>query len=151
VIVGESRVSRCVMGRLERGEEVVAALRDLARLERIDAGFVRAHGAVEAAELAAYDPAARRYVFAGALAGAAELVSLSGNLSLEDGAPEVRLWAVLSAAPAAGGPRELASGLLAGARAIYVEFAVDVFDDGDLERRLDGGTGLALWRAPRRR
>jgi predicted DNA-binding protein with PD1-like motif len=149
VIAGESGATRCVMGRLEGGEEVVAGLRELARLERIDAGFVRGQGAVEAAELARYDAAARAYVPARAVPGAAELVSLQGNVSLEGGAPQVRLWAVLAPAPGDGGA--LAAGLLLRARVVYVEFAVDVYDDGDLERRPDAVTGLALWRPPRRR
>jgi predicted DNA-binding protein with PD1-like motif len=159
MISGESRPTRCVMGRLEAGEDVVAALRELARFERIDAGFVRAQGAVEAATLARYDADARGYVPAGAVPGAAELVSLQGNVSLEAGVPEVRLWAVLAVPPveraeaarADGRPMAVHAGMLVGARAAYVEFAIDVYDEGDLERRPDAATGLALWRPPRRR
>jgi predicted DNA-binding protein with PD1-like motif len=151
VISGESKPSRCVMGRIERGEEVVEALRALARFERIDAGFVRAQGSISAAELARYDPAARAYVWAGLVPGDAELASLLGNVSLEGGAPEVRAWAVLAPAPGPGAPVGTVAGLLWSARANYVEFAIDVYDDGDLERRPDGVTGLALWRPPRRR
>lgn len=152
MITGETQVTRCVMGRVEQGEEVVAALRQLVRFERIDAGFVRGQGAVEAAELARYDPVARGYVSAGTLPGTSELVSLQGNVSLEAGRSDVRLWAVLAPAPAAGTMRaELAAGLLLSARAHYVELAIDVYDDGDLERRDDAATGLRLWRAPRRR
>jgi predicted DNA-binding protein with PD1-like motif len=140
------------MGRIERGEEVVAQLRSLARFEKIDAGFVRAHGAIEAAELARYDGALRGYVGTTGVSGASELVSLEGNVSLEGGAPDVRLWAVLVPAPPdPGAPAPIAAGLLVRARAVYVEFAIDVFDDGDLERRPDPATGLPLWRAPRRR
>jgi predicted DNA-binding protein with PD1-like motif len=140
------------MGRLEHGEEVVSQLRALARFEKIDAGFVRAQGAVEAVELARWDAAARRYAGAPAIAGAAELASLQGSVSLEGGAPDVRLWAVL--APSAldpAGPATVAAGLLVRARVVYVEFAIDVYDDGDLERRPDPATGLPLWRPPRRR
>jgi len=151
VISGESRTTRCVMGRVERGEEVVAALRALARFEKIDAGFVRAQGAVEDAQLSAYDAAARGYVASGGLAGPAELVSLQGSVALEGGTPDVRLWAVLAAGAGAGVRREIAAGLLVRARAVYVEFAIDVYDEGDLERRDDPDTGLALWRPPRRR
>jgi len=150
VISGESRATRCVMGRVERGEEVVAALRALARFEKIDAGFVRAQGAVEDAQLSTYDAAARGYVESGGLAGPAELASLQGSVALEGGMPDVRLWAVLAAARPGARP-EIAAGLLVRARAVYVEFAIDVYDEGDLERRDDSDTGLALWRPPRRR
>ncbi len=139
------------MGRIERGEEVVAALRALARFENIDAGFVRAQGAIEEAELAAYDGARRGYVPAGELAGPAELVSLQGNVSLEGGTPDVRLWAVLAVDWRAQAPPRLTAGFLVRAQAVYVEFAIDVYDDGDLERLADPSTGVPLWRPPRRR
>lgn len=153
MISGEARHTRCVMGRLEKGEEVVRGLADLARFERIDAGFVRAQGAVEDAELSVYDAASRSYAplgLAGSVVRPAELVSLLGNVSLRDGAPEVRLWAVL-AVPQPGAAPAVVGGLLVRAAAVNVEFAIDVCDDGDLDRRLDPATGLALWRPPRRR
>jgi predicted DNA-binding protein with PD1-like motif len=145
VIAGEGAVTRCVMGRIEAGEEVVAALRELARMERIDAGFVRGQGAVSEAEVARYDATARAYVPA-AVTGPAELVSLQGSVSLEAGAPAPWLWALL--APEEGPP---VAGRLVRARAVHVEVAVDVLDEGDLERRPDPVTGLPLWRPPRRR
>jgi predicted DNA-binding protein with PD1-like motif len=146
VIAGESAYTRCVMGRVEAGEEVVAALRELARVERIDAGLVRGHGAVSGAALARYDAAARAYVPAAEVDGPAEVVSLQGSVSLEAGVAAPWLWAVL--APASGPP---VAGRLVSARAVHLEFAVDVLDDGDLERRPDPATGLPLWRPPRRR
>jgi predicted DNA-binding protein with PD1-like motif len=152
MIAGESKHTRVVMGRLEKGEPVVQRLVDLARFEKIDCGFVRAQGAVEEIFLERYDEAARGYVpltTAGGADGPWELVSLQGNLSLRAGQPEARLWAVL-ATSLGGRPRVLA-GFLAAAVALYVEFAIDVCDDGDLERRDDAVTGLALWRPPRRR
>jgi predicted DNA-binding protein with PD1-like motif len=140
------------MGRLEAGEPVVEGLAELARFERIDAGFVRAQGVVEAPALARFDPRGRRYTPLAAppdAGGPWELVSLAGNVSLLHGAPDVRVWAVL-AGGAEGDPRVVA-GLLLRARAVYVEFAIDVWDDADLERRDDPVTGLPLWRPPRRR
>lgn len=152
MITGEAKHTRCVMGRLEKGEEVVDALLGVARFERIDAGFVRAQGSVESIELLRYDGVGRRYVphaRAGGIDGAWELVSLQGSVSLLRGAPDVRVWAVISAAP--GGVPQVLAGLLGSARALFVEFAIDVCDDGDLERRDDPVTGLPLWRPPRRR
>lgn len=146
MIAGESVTTRCVMGRVEQGEELVAALRELARLERIDAGFVRGHGTVAGAALSRYDPAARAYVAAGGVEGPAELVSLQGSVSLEDGVATPWLWVVL--APAGAVP---VAGRLVSARVVHVELVVDVLDDGDLERRPDAATGLPLWRPPRRR
>ncbi len=151
MITGEARHTRCVMGRLESGEEVVEALRELARFERVDAGFVRAQGVVEGAEVSLYDGESRRYERAGSIAGTAELVSLDGNVSLLAGAPEVRLWAVLAIGAAGKGLPSVTAGLLSRARAVYVEFVVDVYDEGDLERREDSVQAPPLWRPPRRR
>ncbi len=152
MIVGEAKQTRVVMGRLEKGEAVVEKLVELARFEKIDCGFVRAQGVVEEIFLERYEEASRAYVpltMAGGADGPWELVSLEGSLSLRDGQPDARLWAVI-ATSLSGRPRVLA-GRLAAAKAIYVEFAVDVCDDGDLERRDDPVTGLPLWRPPRRR
>jgi predicted DNA-binding protein with PD1-like motif len=152
VIVGEAKPTRVVMGRLELGDPVVEKLAEIARFEKIDCGFVRGQGAVEAISLERYDPGAQGYVplvTAGGVDGPWELVSLQGNVSLRAGQPEARLWAVLAAAP--GGSTCVLAGRLTAARAVYVEFAVDVCDDGDLERRHDPVTGLDLWRPPRRR
>jgi predicted DNA-binding protein with PD1-like motif len=146
VIVGESAYTRCVMGRLEAGEEVLAAVRELARAERIDAAFVRGHGTLAAVELARWEPGARVWAPAGGVTGPAELVTLQGSISLEEGVAAPWLWALV--APAAGAPL---GGRLLSARVIHVELAVDVLDDGDLERRPDAATGLPLWRPPRRR
>ena len=152
MITGEAKHTRCVMGRLERGEPVVESLVELARFEKIDAGFVRAHGCVENVELRRYDLPLRGYerlAAGGSWDGPWELASLAGNVSLLNGAPDVRLWAVLGTS-AVGRPEVLA-GLLGRATAVYVEFAIDVLDDADLERRDDAVTGLPLWRPPRRR
>lgn len=152
MIAGEATHTRCVMGRLEAGEPVLEALAELARFEKIDAGFLRAQGAVEAPELSRFDPRARRYdplPAPGAEGDVWELVSLHGNVSLLAGVPDVRVWAVLAGAPA--GVPQVAAGRLVRARAVYVEFAIDVCDDADLERRDDAVTGLPLWRPPRRR
>ncbi len=152
MISGEAKATRVVMGRLELGEPVVDGLAQLARFEKIDAGFVRAQGAIEAVQLLRYDAARKRYVplaSVGGIDGPWELVSLQGSISLLRGQPDVRVWAVVAAAPA--GVPLVYGGRLGGARAVYVEFAVDVCDDGDLERKDDAATGLPLWRPPRRR
>ncbi len=152
MISGEAKVARCVMGRFEAGEEVVESLVALARFEKIDAGFVRGNGVVEDVRLERWDAARRAYVplaSVGSVDGPWELVSLQGNLSLQDGVPVVRVWAVVAAE--LGGRPQLLGGFLGSARAVFVELAVDVWDDGDLERRPGPALGLPLWRTPRRR
>jgi predicted DNA-binding protein with PD1-like motif len=151
VIVGETKLTRVLVGRLERGEELHEALLEMARIERVDAAFVRGQGALDLAELDAYDPEARGYFAPVRLEGALELASLSGFVSLRRGAPDVRLHAVVAWPRADPGPPAATAGLLVRGRVVAVELALDVYDDGDLDRLDDPATGLALWRTPRRR
>jgi predicted DNA-binding protein with PD1-like motif len=152
MIVGETKQTRVVLGRLEKGDAVAEKLLELARFEKIDCGFVRAQGVVEEIFLERYEEASRAYVPLATVGGADgpwELVSLQGSLTLRDAQPDVRLWAVIATSLSAR-PRVLA-GRLAAATAIWVEFVVDVCDGADLERRDDPVTGLPLWRLPWRR
>jgi predicted DNA-binding protein with PD1-like motif len=152
MIVGETTCTRVLVGRLEPGEWLHEALLEIARLERVDAAFVRGQGIVELVELDLWDPARRGYGAPLRLEGALELASLSGTISLRGGAPDVRLHAVVAWPQLEAAPPPCAGGLLARARAVSVELALDVYDDGDLDRAVDDPvTGLPLWRTPRRR
>lgn len=146
MIVGETKLTRVLVGRLEAGEWLHDALLEIARLERVDAAMVRGQGIVDLAELDLWDPALKGYGAPLRLSGPLELASLSGSVSLRGGAPDVRLHAVVA------GPTACAGGRLARGRAVAVELALDVYDDGDLDRSVDDPvTGLPLWRTPRRR
>ena len=144
-----TRATRVVVGRVEAGAELHAALLEAARWERIDAAAVRGPGVVEEAALAVYDPGARAHAAAESVDGVAELASLSGTVSLRDGVPDLVLHAVL--ARAGEGRTEVSAGLLLRARAVAVEFTMEVWDECTLDRREDPATGLALWAPPGRR
>lgn len=152
MIVGETKLTRVLVGRLEAGEWLHDALLEIARLERVDAAMVRGQGIVDVAELELWEPARKAYGAPLRLSGALELASLSGSVSLRGGAPDVRLHAVVAGPRAEAGPPACAGGRLARGRAVVVELALDVYDDGDLDRSVDDPvTGLPLWRTPRRR
>jgi predicted DNA-binding protein with PD1-like motif len=145
VISTQTRQTRVIVARLDRGEDVAAALLELARWHRVDAGLVRGQGILDAATLGRYDPPRRAYAAQPALPGPLELAALCGTLSLRAGAPDLRLHAVLAGADGA-----CHAGLLLGARAFSVEVALDALDEADLERQDDPATGLAPWRTPSR-
>jgi predicted DNA-binding protein with PD1-like motif len=152
VIVGETKLTRVLVGRLEPGEWLHDALLEMARLERVDAAMVRGQGIVDLAELDVWDPALKGYGAPRRLTGTLELASLSGSVSLHRGVPDVRLHAVVAWPRAEPEPPGCAGGLLVRGRAVSVELALDVYDDGDLDRSVqDPVTGLPLWRTPRRR
>ncbi len=143
MILKQTKLTRVLLGRLERGEEVVSALAEAARAERIDAGFVRAHGILEDAEIALLDPASRLHQEAWRDRGPAiELASLLGTIALREGRTELALRAVI-ARP--GAVSHAAAGLLVSAHALAVEFAIDAYDDARVNRIVDPATGLAVW------
>ncbi|HUL58463.1 MAG TPA: PPC domain-containing DNA-binding protein [Anaeromyxobacteraceae bacterium] len=142
MIVKQTRQTRTLLGRLVAGEEVVASLREIVRAERVDAGWLRAHGVLEDAEVALWNPLDRRFDTVWREVGPAELASLSGTIALRGGFPDIAPRAVLMCR----GPRNAAvAGLLLSARALVVEFAVDVYDDAEVHRLDDPDTGLAPW------
>jgi predicted DNA-binding protein with PD1-like motif len=61
MIVGETKLTRVLVGRLEAGEWLHEALLEMARLERVDAAMVRGQGILDVAELELWEPARRAY------------------------------------------------------------------------------------------
>jgi predicted DNA-binding protein with PD1-like motif len=137
-----TRRTSVIIARLSRGEWLHDAIAELARAERIDAGLVRGQGAIDHAELRSYDPRSRRYELEVEIEGACELAVLSGSVALRDGAPDVALHAVVARPAEEGGMPIVAAGQLARARAVAVEIAIDVLEDGGLWRSEDPETGL---------
>jgi predicted DNA-binding protein with PD1-like motif len=137
----EAHRTRHLVIRLDRGEELPAAL--VRALDEAEArsGFITGVGALEAAELAHYDQAGRADKTR-RLEAPTEVVSLSGNVALLDGGASVRLSAVLSRETDAG----LATygGQLVWARVFEVELHVVVLDDVALTRIADDRTGLPV-------
>ena len=140
MIYQESKRVRRVVGRLEEGEECVQQLTDFCIEHDIRAAEVRAVGRLGAVEVVRFDPDADEYrpVFEGR--GDFDLLSLQGNVATMGDEIVVRLQAVLSA----DGPvsPQLVTGQLRSGRAVEFEFVLEVYDDLELERRLDAQTGL---------
>ncbi|MBN1826088.1 MAG: DUF296 domain-containing protein [Candidatus Eisenbacteria bacterium] len=72
--------------RVDRGEEMMEALRAVAREKKVEAARVTGIGALRDMTLGYFDLDRKEYV-RGELSGSWELLSLSGNLSLRDGEP----------------------------------------------------------------
>ena len=140
--VREAHRTRHLVIRLDRGDELPAAL--ARALDEADArsGFITGVGALEAAELAHYNQHTRAYDKPRRLDAPCEVLALSGNVAMLDGAASLRLTAVLS--------RETDTGLvtfggqLVWGRAFELELHVIVFDDLTLTRIADERTGLPV-------
>ena len=133
-------VVRRVMGRLERGDDLLGQLTALAQQEGVETGTISFFGALEHAHLAYYDQAAQTYVDR-EQEGPLELTSGLANVSLRDGQPFVH--AHVTVADSSG--QVWGGHLLEGSRLFACEFVLEIWDGEPWERTLDGVTGLWLW------
>ncbi|QQR88783.1 MAG: DNA-binding protein [Myxococcales bacterium] len=143
MLATEARQVRRIVGRMERGEDVIEAFLSLAKERQIRCGWIRALGAFEFVELAEYDQQEQRYRAARAFETQSEILELNGNISLKDGECFVHLHATISRDTDNG--IEVLGGHLLRGTAFACEFLVESFDDVTLQRRYDPATGLELW------
>ncbi|HWE27256.1 MAG TPA: PPC domain-containing DNA-binding protein [Polyangia bacterium] len=121
MIVAESTRTRRLVGRLDRGADLLIQLADICRRHHVVAGELRATGAVEDATVGQ-----RR------LPDAWDIVSLAGNVTVGNDQPAVQAWVSLSRERMGGS--ELVGGRLVAARVISCDFVIDAFDDLPVEK-----------------
>jgi hypothetical protein len=134
-------VGRRIMGRLSRGEDLLAGLERRCTDWGIQLGEVRAIGAVSAARFGYYLQTDRRYTFL-EVKEPQEILSLVGNISLKDGKPFVHAHVTL-----ADGHGQAVGGHLAEGTPVFAcEFVIQEYLSETLPgRRYDEETGLLLW------
>lgn len=81
--------------KLERGEELIAALTDFCTRRGIQAAVFQGIGAVERVHIGYYDLGKREYFFRSE-EGVFEVASMLGNVALVEGRPFIHAHAVLS-------------------------------------------------------
>jgi len=143
MIVYESRGARKIIGRLERGDELLTALRSLNESHGVRFGWVSGLGAIESIELWEYDQAAQVYREPQHFNTPMEILSIVGNLSLKDDQAFAHVHATVSRETPSG--IEVIGGHVNSARVFACEFYVECFDDVDAHRFRDPQTGLWLW------
>lgn len=132
---------RKIMGRLAKGEDLLAALEKRCGDLGITLGEVWALGAVSKARVGYYHQAEQKYEFL-ELKNPLEILALLGNISLKDGKPFVHAHVTLAdrAGQAWGG--HLAAGTIVFAGEFFIqEYLAEVA----LARHYDEETGLFLW------
>jgi predicted DNA-binding protein with PD1-like motif len=144
VIVAESRRVRRLVGRLDKGSEILEALAEVCRTHQVRAAEVRAIGSLEQVVLTEYEQRARQYRPGRRFDAQFEIVTLNGNISEKDG--KVFVHAKTSLSRERDNGIELVGGQLQSGRVFAVEFVIDVFEDLILRRSPDAQTGLSLWR-----
>lgn len=143
-IVAESHRGRRLVGRLERGAELLEGIAEICRLHHVRTAELRATGSLEQVVLGEYDQRARSPRPPRRFDAAFELLALSGNVSEQAGKLAVQARATLSRERDNG--IELLGGQIMSARVFAVELVIECFDDLLLRRLPDAQTGLHLWR-----
>lgn len=142
MLSAETTRGRRLVCALDRGVELVSALRELCGAREVRSAEVRGGGFLDEIELVRFDPASQTWRGADRVAGPLELLWLWGNVSEHSGDVSLRLQATVS--PARGGP--VVGGHLASARVYSLELIIDCFDDVILRRHPDQATGLPQWK-----
>ena len=130
--------------RLERGEELLAALRDLMLAEQVRGGTVVGLGAVENPVLGHFDRGKREYLRS-RVEGIFELLSVSGSLSWFEGEPFPHVHVVL-------GDREMnvvGGHCFEAVVTVTAELRVWTGVADRIDRRMDDGLGLHLMKLSR--
>ncbi len=133
--------SRCVMGRLGHGKDLLEELTSVCEKEGVKLGRVEALGALKRARVGFYNQESREYEFL-EFDKQLEIANLVGNVSLRDGKPMVHAHITLSDQEGNAFGGHLAPGTIVFA----CEFVMQVFEGPEFARGHDDATGLPLWK-----
>jgi len=131
---------RYFLGRLERGDDILAGLIDFCNQEDIEAGNISAIGAVESGGVGYFDQVASEYRQVRFDQGM-EIASLTGNISLKDSKLFLHCHVVLADQQG----RCFGGHLLEGNIAFACEFSIQALTGEPPLRLPDEATGLFLW------
>jgi hypothetical protein len=138
--VWEAGSGRILVGRLEKGSDLVAELERICAERDIRAAWVSVIGAVSHAAYAYYEQTDHRYLELSSDTHH-EITAFVGNVSIRDGAPFLHTHATFADASGScvGGH------LLRGITVFVAEFSIRELTGVDLVRTYDEEFGLALW------
>ena len=131
---------RQIVGRLEKGEDVLKAFTRFAQSQQIRLATITGIGALQKARISMYDQAKKNYNVM-EINEETELTSLVGNISLKDGETFCHLHATLSDADGKAWGGHVCEGCIVFA----LEFEMRELIGEDFHRMPDENTGLALW------
>jgi uncharacterized protein len=134
---------RTIVGRLERGDDLIEALYEAARKHGVNFGEIHALGAVTDLEVTEWDAGNNSYRPPIRREELSEVLMLYGNLSEKDGKPFWHLH--VSAGYLDGGKSSIIAGHLVRAKVFALEFVLTSYQGILLNRSLDEKTGLYLW------
>ena len=126
--------------RLEKGEELVESIKELAKKEDIMLGRVSGMGAVNRVEVSIYGVETKEY-FKKEINEEMEIVSLEGNIARKDGEPILHLHTSVTCEDC----RVFGGHLHSADISVTAEIIIDVID-GELTKEFDEETGANLFK-----
>ncbi len=142
-ILAQSGLCRRIVGRIDSGEEVCAALAAVCEANGVLAGEIRATGVLADLDLSELSAGGGVYRPVGRITGPLTLIQAYGNVSQLGDQTLVILRALGSWDDR--GQHRVAGGHMLSATAVTVEFVIDAFDDLQIERALDPATGMPVY------
>jgi len=131
---------RCLVGRIEKGEDLLDAFSSFARSNQIRLGFITAIGALQEARIALYDQQKFEYI-TWDIKEESEIDNLTGNISIKDGEVFCHLHATLTKPDG----HTIGGHVCRGCVVFACEFIVQEIIGEDFVRVPDKDTGLSLW------
>ena len=144
MITVASHECRTIIGRLDKGADLVDSLIEVCRQRQVRTATVVALGALQSVELAHFDTANKRYGPVRRLIGPLEILSAVGNVSELDGDLTLHLHSTLSREGDNG--IEVLGGHVISGEIFACEFSLTALDDVMLRRGQDRSTGLPIWK-----
>jgi len=139
-IIREVKSIGRLMGRLTHGADLLEELTGICIEKGIRLGRVEALGAVQKACIGYYDQNEREYMF-NDLNEPLEILKVTGNVSIKDGAPVIHAHITLADSQGRAFGGHLAPGTIVFA----CEYIIEILDGEDLVRSFDQETDLPLW------
>lgn len=139
-----SHECRTILGRLDKGSELMDSLIEVCRQRQVRTATVVALGALQSAEVAHYDIVNKRYGPTRTLLGPLEILSAVGNVTELDGDLVLHLHITLSREGDNG--IEVLGGHVISGHVFACEFTLTALDDVMLRRGQDRATGLPIWK-----
>ncbi|NIN66379.1 MAG: DUF296 domain-containing protein [Anaerolineae bacterium] len=131
---------RVLLGRLEKGQDILQGLTEFCVSKAVTAGSIQALGAVQRGAVGFYDQDSASYREIG-FDEEMEIASLAGNISRREGETFLHCHIILANRDG----RCFGGHLLEGNVAFACEFAITELEGAVPERTHDQATGLMLW------
>lgn len=133
------KFGNCIAVRIDRGEEVLDALKTIALKENIKCAHIEALGAASEVVVGVYKVEEQKY-YSNTFKGDFEITSLVGNISTKNGEYYSHLHITIADDKGAAFGGHLNKAVIGGTCEMFITLL-----DGTIERKVDSATGLNVF------